>query len=148
MDTIKFSCDVQELNSVDGFPLSVGVLLNGEEYFKTTPVNDTLKIEFDFPDEEDKEWKLELVVSGKTNVHTVLDEEFNIVSSTELLITNFNFDEINIDSVILTQSLPYTHNFNNTGKTVTEKFYDTVGCNGTVTLDFTTPFYFWLLENM
>ena len=148
MDTVKFSCDIHELNSVDGFPLSVGVLLNSEEYFATTPVNDTLKVEFEFPAEEDKEWKLELIVSGKTDVHTTLDDEFNIVSSTELSFSNFAIDEIDINPVIQVNSLPYTHNFNNTGETVTEKFYDTAGCNGTIALEFTTPFYIWLLENM
>lgn len=148
MDTNKFSCNVRELNSVDGFPLSVGVLLNGEEYFATTAVNDTLKVEFEFPDEEDKEWKLELIVSEKTDVHTMLDEEFNVVSSTELVFSDFEIDGTIIDSVVLAKSLPYTHNFNGTGETVTEKFYDTAGCNGTIALEFTTPFYLWLLENM
>lgn len=148
MDTVKFSCNVWERNPVDGFPLSVGVLLDGKEYFPPTSVNDTLKIEFDFPDEEDKEWKLELVVSGKTDVHTTLDSEFNIVSSTELVFSNFEIDNVDINSIILAKSLPYVHNFNNADKTVTDKFYDTAGCNGTIALEFTTPFYLWLLENM
>ena len=147
MDTIKFTCDVVVNNATDT-PMKISVLLNGEEYYAPTPVNSDLKVEFEFPDEEDKEWKLDLVVSGKDDRHTVVDDNSNVVTSTELKFNNFNIDGIDIDNIILAKSLPYTHNFNGTGETVTKKFYDTAGCNGTITLEFTTPFYLWLLENM
>ena len=147
MDTIKFTCDVAVKDATDK-PLCVAVHLNNKEVFPPSKGNESLHIYCHIPDEEDKEWKLELVVSCKTDDHTVLDSENNVLSSTELTFNNFEFDSINIDSVILTNSLPYTHNFNGTSETVTEKFYDTAGCNGTIQINFTTPFYIWLLENM
>jgi hypothetical protein len=147
MDKIKFSCDVAVKDAAD-IPLTVSVLLNGEEYYAPTPVNGDLKVEFEFPDEEDKEWKLDLVVSGKDDSHTTIDENGNVSQSTELMFSNFEIDTVSLDPIILVNSLPYTHNFNGTSETVTEKFYDTAGCNGTITLEFTTPFYLWLLENM
>jgi len=42
----------------------------------------------------------------------------------------------------------YTHNFNGTQAETTDKFYGEMGCNGTVSLRFTTPIYLWLLETM
>jgi hypothetical protein len=146
VDTIKFSCDVAVKDATDT-PLTITALLNGEEKTSLNVVDSSI-LEFDIPNVEDANYKLELVLSGKTDKHTLLDDRNNVLSSTELLLTNFNFDEINIDSIVLTNSLPYTHNFNGASETVTEKFYDTAGCNGTITLEFTTPFYLWLLENM
>ena len=146
MDIIKFSCDVVVKNATDT-PLTITALLNGEEK-TSTQVSEMTHLEIDVPDVEDAEYKLELTISGKTNSHTVLDNDNNIVSSTELVFSNFQVDDIDINSIVLTNSLPYTHDFNGTGETVTEQFYDTAGCNGTITLEFTTPFYLWLLENM
>jgi hypothetical protein len=42
----------------------------------------------------------------------------------------------------------YQHDFNGTGKLTTQNFYGELGCNGTVSLKFSTPIYIWLLENM
>ena len=42
----------------------------------------------------------------------------------------------------------YTHDFNGTSKATENKFYGELGCNGTVSLKFSTPMYLWLLEHM
>jgi len=42
----------------------------------------------------------------------------------------------------------YVHDFNGTGKFVNKQFFGEMGCNGTVELKFSSPFYLWLLENM
>jgi hypothetical protein len=44
--------------------------------------------------------------------------------------------------------LVYEHNANGTGPLVQDKFYGEMGCNGTVTLEFSSPTYLWLLEQM
>jgi hypothetical protein len=36
----------------------------------------------------------------------------------------------------------------NPPKLIKDKFYGSMGCNGTITFEFNTPFYLWLLENM
>jgi hypothetical protein len=38
--------------------------------------------------------------------------------------------------------------FNGTSEVTEDKFYSELGCNGTVSLKFTTPMYLWLLEHM
>lgn len=146
MDTIKFTCNVDVTNATDK-PLTVKLVLN-DEILDSVSVSESSQLMCDIPDVEDMEHKLELQIEGKTNSHTVLDDNGNVLSSTQLVFSDFKIDDIDIDSIILTNSLPYTHNFNGTGETVTEKFYNTAGCNGTITLEFTTPFYLWLLENM
>ena len=42
----------------------------------------------------------------------------------------------------------YCHNFNGSGELTEQKFFGTLGCNGTVYFKFASPVYLWLLENM
>jgi hypothetical protein len=84
---------------------------------------------------------------GKTNEYTVLDQDNNIVSDACLEFANIEFDGINIDQIIQKMA-QYNHDFNGNGAVIKDQFYHSMGCNGTVTLDFDSPFYLWLLEHM
>ena len=42
----------------------------------------------------------------------------------------------------------YSHDFNGTQSMVNDSFHGRAGCNGTMSLKFSTPMYLWLLENM
>jgi hypothetical protein len=64
-----------------------------------------------------------------------------------LKISDIEFDGIELDYMV-TQQATYTHNFNGTGPETQENFYGEIGCNGTVSLKFSTPMYLWLLEHM
>ena len=146
METIKFSCNVAIQNATDK-PLTVALVLDGETQ-NTTDVTENTVLECTIPDVEDAEYNLELVISGKTDSHTQVNEDSTVATSTELVFSNFQLNETDISSIVLMHSLPYTHNNNGSTDTVTESFYDTAGCNGSVTLKFTTPLDLWLLENM
>jgi hypothetical protein len=62
-------------------------------------------------------------------------------------VSDIRFD--GIDCQYLTTNLAeYQHDFNGTGDPTIDKFYGEMGCNGTVSLKFTTPIYLWLLENL
>jgi hypothetical protein len=90
---------------------------------------------------------LEFVLSGKTSEHTRITEQGEIVSDVTVQIKDIAFDDIVIDQ-IFSELAEYHHDFNGTQSAVIERFYGTMGCNGTVRLQFTTPIYIWLLENM
>ena len=62
-------------------------------------------------------------------------------------ISDIQFDEIRLGHLVH-ELANYTHNFNGTGPYVVEPFSNSMGCNGTVSLKFTTPVYLWLLEHM
>jgi hypothetical protein len=50
---------------------------------------------------------------------------------------------------MFSEQAEYHHDCNGTAQQVIlDKFYREMGCNGTVSLKFTTPVYLWLLENM
>ena len=145
MDCIYFTCKVEVTNATDN-PLTVKVLYNNTERMSVDVITSNTLI-VDIPDIEDATHKIDLVVSGKNSSHSKVNND-NTVTSTELIFSDFNIDGTSIDSIVQVNPLPYTHNFNGAGSDTTEKFYGTAGCNGTITLEFTTPFYLWLLENM
>jgi hypothetical protein len=91
--------------------------------------------------------ELQLIMSGKTTDHTVLDPQGEIVTDAMLEFANVELDEINIDTIVQKLAV-YTHDFNGTGDQIHEQFYHAMGCNGTASLKFITPVYLWLLENM
>ena len=103
-------------------------------------------IKIDIPD-VDGNHELRLVLKGKTEKHTQINDDGMIVSDSTLTISNLAFDEIKLGHM-LTQLATYSHDFNGTKQPVQGKFYGELGCNGTVSLKFATPIYLWLLENM
>jgi hypothetical protein len=143
-DTIKFRCD---LNTTDSSaPLGFEVLLNDTTVFKTLHVTESCQVMFDITDSEAVQ-KLQFVMSGKTAEHTRVDDNGTITQDAMLEISNITIDDVDI-GLIVTDKSEYVHDFNGTSESVKDKFYSNMGCNGTVTVEFTTPFYLWLLENM
>jgi hypothetical protein len=97
--------------------------------------------------DNDGEHKLQVVLSGKTTDHTKVDEAGNIVKDVTLQISNVVIDEIDINQLFLDKCV-YTHNFNGTQPEIADTFHGVAGCNGTISFEFSTPIYLWLLENM
>ena len=110
-------------------------------------VKETQKITVDFEDQDNAEHELRLILKNKTAEHTRIDEHGNIVTDARLVITDVAFEEIQVKNIFTEQAV-YTHDFNGTGKETEDKFYGELGCNGTVSLKFSTPMYLWLLEHM
>ena len=143
-DTVKFKCKIS--NSDNQIPLGIEVLLDGQTMFKQDNVNSVCDVAFDINDDEASH-KLQFVLSGKTHAHTKIDQQGNIVSDSLLNITQISIDDIELDNFVYSLS-KYDHDFNGTKEPVTAKFYGSMGCNGTVTFEFTTPIYLWLLEHL
>lgn len=97
--------------------------------------------------DDDAEHVLVFELSGKTAEHTKIDQSGAILQDTTVSVQDLAFDEIRLGQLFYEKAI-YEHDFNGTGNRIKEKFYGTMGCNGTVRLEFTTPIYLWLLENM
>lgn len=104
-------------------------------------------VDHDFDDTVEQLHVVKIVIKNKTAEHTQIDDSGTIVNDSTLEIKNFSIDEIDIDQVVREQAV-YCHDFNGTGTETTDTFYNTVGCNGTVTLEISTPVYLWILEKM
>lgn len=97
--------------------------------------------------DDDGEHELHLVLKNKNADHTHIDENGLIVKDAVLTINSLKFDDIDLNQLFYDHAV-YTHDFNGSSQQIQEKFYGTMGCNGTVSLKFTTPMYLWLLENI
>lgn len=132
--------------SNSSIPLAFKILLDNIVVYENTHVGGTTEFKFDVND-VDGDHELQFVMSGKTQEHTVVDDQGNITQDAMLTISDVCFDEINVMQLI-TENAAYTHDFNGTQPEVNDKFFGSMGCNGTVSLKFTTPVYLWLLEKM
>ena len=143
-NTIKISCVIGTTD--DLATLGLEIWLNDQKLFDQNHVVGKQVFEHEMSDDE-AEYELRFVMKNKTADHTKIDETGAIVKDACLTIDELAFDELLLGQLV-TEKTVYTHSFNGTENTVQDKFYGTMGCNGTVSLKFFTPMYLWLLENM
>jgi hypothetical protein len=144
MDKITVSFDLTSSDYT--IPLGFEVLLDNVLLLSIDHVNKSMPVSLEIPDDEG-EHEFKFVLKHKTPEHTVIDADGNITSDAVLSIANLAFDDIELGQVFVKQSV-YHHDFNGSQAPVEDKFFGTMGCNGHVSLGFTTPIYLWLLENM
>jgi hypothetical protein len=116
------------------------------KFFDQDHINQDCVIEHEISD-DDGDRELRFVLKNKQPDHTRVDAQGNILSDAVLSITDMSFDGVNCDYLISTLA-KYHHDFNGSQDPLVDKFYGAMGCNGTVSLKFSTPIYIWLLENM
>jgi hypothetical protein len=143
-NTITISCILNTTNPAS--ELGFEAWVNDQKFFDTDHVQAQQQIVLEITD-DDGEHELRFVLKNKTSDHTRVDEAGSIVTDARLIITDLAFDEIKLGHMVTEQAV-YTHDFNGTNAVAHDKFYSEMGCNGTVSLKFTTPIYLWLLEHM
>jgi hypothetical protein len=126
--------------------LGLEVWIDNTEIFSCDHVQQAQTITFDLTDNEG-DHELRFVLKNKTGEHTQIDQNGTVVKDAVLVVDRLKFDEIELGQIFSDHAV-YTHNFNGSAAEVQEKFYGTMGCNGTASLKFSTPIYIWLLENM
>lgn len=141
---IKISGIVATTDNTAG--LGLEIWLDQQLMFDQPWVQDQENFFFEFDDDEGQH-ELQFVMKNKTAEHTQLDVNGNIVKDACLIISDLSFDDLTLGHLV-TEKTVYTHNFNGSGPTTDSEFHGIMGCNGTVSLKFTTPVYLWLLENL
>jgi hypothetical protein len=126
--------------------LAFEVLLNNTVVFATEHVAQPTAVEFDMSDDEG-EHELKFVLKNKLPTHTIIDEHGNIVNDAVLSIANVAIDGIKLGHMFFEQTR-YHHDFNGAELLAEYKFFGVMGCNGYVSMKFSTPLFLWLLENM
>jgi hypothetical protein len=143
-NAITISCilDTSDPTAILGFEAWV----DDNKFFDTTHVCAQQQLSVELCDDNSKH-ELRFVMKNKTWEHTQVDADNNIVSDAKLILKDLEFDGIALGHM-LTELAVYTHDFNGTQPETQTKFYSEIGCNGTVSLKFSTPMYIWLLEHM
>ena len=126
--------------------LGFEVLLDDVSLLSIDHVTEPTPVSVAIPDDE-SEHEFKFVMKNKTPEHTVLVVDGNITADAMLSITNVAFNDIKLGQLFV-ENCVYHHDFNGSQTLIEDKFYGDMGCNGHVSLRFTTPIYLWLLENM
>jgi len=143
-DLAKISC-VLGTTDPAGF-LGFTVWLDDQMVFDTEHVHTNSLLEWQIDNSENLH-ELRFVMKYKIPDHTQLDGNGKIIKDSTLTISNVKFNDVELGQTFVDLAT-YTHDFNGTAEITTEKFYGEMGCNGTVSLRFSTPIHIWLLENM
>lgn len=143
-DTSTISFDIEP--SDDECPLAVEIWLDDTVVFAVLHVKELCKFTHEFADDEG-EHTLRIVMLHKTQAHTKIDADGNIIKDATLQISNVVIDDVDVNQIFLDNCV-YEHDFNGTQPTTSVPFYGTIGCNGTISFKFSAPVYLWLLENM
>jgi hypothetical protein len=143
-NTVKISCVIDTTDCKSA--LGMEIWFDDQQIFNQDWVTESQTISYELSD-IDAEHELRFVMKNKTADHTKVDESGIIVKDACLIISDLAFDDIALGNIV-TEKAVYTHNFNGNGETVQDKFFGQMGCNGTVSIKFTTPMYLWLLENL
>ena len=83
---------------------------------------------------------------GKTEQHTKIDEQANIISDSYAIIKKIVIDDIDVTDLYVQGKPCYYHvgsNNNKNGPTIVDEFYGFIGYNGDVKLEFSTPMWKW-----
>ena len=126
--------------------LGVEVWIDQQQIFNTEHLADTVNVSHDI-DEDDAEHELRVVLKHKKTEHTTVDADGHITRDAVITVGSFEFEDIDVNQVVQEQAV-YYHDFNGSAAETQDKFFSSMGCNGTLSLKFSTPIYIWLLENM
>jgi hypothetical protein len=143
MEMCKLSLEI----SAPGGHIGVQIRLDTQVVFDSHNALNKQVIEYTFRDLVDATHVLEIEMMGKLPTDTKIDLQGNILSDKSITVENLAFDEIALGHLV-TELATYTHNFNGSQDTIQDQFFGSMGCNGIVKLEFTSPVYLWMLENM
>jgi len=127
--------------------LHLRVALDDQVYWQGDITTEPVIISVALDDAVEMDHQLTFTMSGKTPEDTRLDAQHQILEDKTLEIAHIAMDDIDIQSLIR-EHAEYTHDFNGTEQPIVDRFFGCMGCNGTVSLRFSTPVYLWLLQNM
>ena len=137
--TLRFDIDSTSTDSV----LGVAIWLDGQCVFEKSHVDQFYSYQHVFPDDEATH-VLQIVMSNKTADDTEIDDDGNIVKDAMLTVRAYVDDE-NIDYILHDHAV-YTHDFNGSQPEIQDTFHSLMGCNGTLSIEFTTPLFLWVLS--
>ena len=140
----SISCDIS--NTDYSIPLGLEIWLDDNLLLNTESLDQPRQFECEIPDTVG-EHCLRFVLKNKTDSHTKVNDQGQIIKDACIKINNLEFDNISLGHA-LTEIATYTHDFNGTGVITQQKFYGEMGCNGQVNVPFSTPIYMWMLDNL
>jgi len=147
MDFTDTTFSFKIANSESSIPLGIRIQFDKNIIYENAHITDSVIISHVLNNTVDGDHTLDIEMFGKLPEHTKINQIGEITQDASLTITDMLLDDIVINPIVNSLA-EYRHDFNGSQPPTVAKFYSEMGCNGTVSLKFTTPVYLWLLENM
>lgn len=144
-ESLTITCDITPTDPAQ--PLGLELWINDQQIFESNSVTDKIKFFHTLQLPENQEHTLSIKLKNKSSQHTVVDNTGKIIKDSTIIVERIAFDEIELGQIIPDLSV-YQHDFNGNAPVTQSKFYRELGCNGTVSMKFSTPVYLWLLERI
>ena len=144
METITIQFDLTANDVHSGLCLLIS--FNNQLLQKIAANKTTQKIQLSI-DCDPGDQLLGFTLKNKTPQHTILNDQGEIVKDSSIGIENFVIDHVALEHTFYEQCR-YNHDFNGSQESIDDDFFGIIGCNGTVSLKFTSPVYRWLVDTM
>lgn len=141
---MQFKCTVA--NTDKTAKLGLSILLDSKVVWDNPHVQDIEELSFEIPDDEARH-NFTFRMYSKLPEHTKINEHGLIIEDACLAINNIHFDKIDC-RWLLEKVAYYMHDTNGSAPMAKHLFFGTMGCNGDAVIEFNTPIYLWLLENL
>lgn len=128
-------------------PLGIEVWIDNNKVVDNNQLSQAQSVVCKLDQDVEQLHQLKIIVKNKTSSHTQIDNQGNIIQDSLLEFSNFCLDDIDITKLVYQRSI-YSHNFNGSAAVTNVQFFGNAGCNGSITFEFSSPAYLWLLENM
>lgn len=140
-------CKLSLVATAPGGHIGLQIRLDNQVIFDSKEALENHLFEHEFADAADASHVLEIEMMGKLPSDTTINSKGEILSDRAITIENIAFDEIALGQLVTNLST-YTHDFNGSRDTIQDQFFGSMGCNGIVRIEFSSPVYLWMLENM
>ena len=142
------NCNVSFKARATGPSLHLLVKLNSNIVFDAELIEQQeYNIIHEFEDIDGVKNLLSIEMTGKTVDHTKVSADGNIIADRVIEISDMAIDNIEL-GIMFQEFSTYEHDYNGTADAILDQFFGIIGCNGTIRLEFESPVYQWLLENM
>lgn len=142
MRSIEFVCNINTSDPL--IPLGLEIWSDNQLIYNNDHVKEKTVFSYDMASLADGDHQLRFVLKNKLPDHTtVVDGQ--IIKDAVISVDHFTIDGIDINQLFMDLST-YDHDYNGTQQPVQERFYGQLGCNGTVTLNYSMPAHQWMLD--
>ena len=147
MEALKFTIDIKPIFHKN--PPKVKIYVGDQKIYDDIVLVEK-KIEKTLDLTDDSEHQLTITLHGKTEEDTAIDDNGNILNDQLIKLTDVMIDDVSIigSMSVDQEKFYYEHDGNGSHELKKHPFFDTLGCNGDAVINFSTPFYVWLLETL
>jgi hypothetical protein len=141
LETVKL--DITLNSNYQTHPPKARILLDGKEIFRQH-ITESTTVLYQDKLTAGTDHQLAIELRHKLPEHTVIDEQGKIIEDSVLLIDSLSIEDVDITEQLSTNQKLFYYEHSGGRHTL----YNTLGVNGKAIINFSSPIYVWMLENI